>query len=212
MRFLLEMRQAGVTDAPVLGAMELSPRTHFAPEHMRGLALHDRPLPLACGQAMTPPSVVGRMVMALNPAPASRVLEVGAGSGYQTAVLSLVAAKVTSVERHRTLVSTARQNLGVQRRDNAHVYLGDGLDGWAGEAPYDRIIINAAVEAVPDALRAQLSPGGVIVAPVVTERGVRLQHHRTAADGSPVVTDLGPIEFAPASRGVADDDRDCSPG
>jgi protein-L-isoaspartate(D-aspartate) O-methyltransferase len=199
MRFVLEMRQAGVTDARALMALERTPRAHFAPRHLRGLALDDVALPLAQGQSMTKPSLVGHVIAALAPASEDVVLEIGAGSGFQTAALSALARKVVSLDRWRDLASAARQRIGEARLMRTYVHTADGFDGWAEDAPYDRIVINAAVTEFPPALLAQLKPGGAIVAPIgasETQRLVRLQNGERH--------DFGPVKFAPLERGVED--------
>lgn len=200
MRFVLEMRQAGVTDARILSALERTPRTHYAPDHLDGLALDDVGLPLAHGQAMTKPSVIGRIVTALDPQPGEVVLEIGAGSGFQTAVIAALAHKVVSIERWRDLAADARARLGTARLMRAYVHAADGFDGWADEAPYDRIIINAALADFPPALVEQLKPGGVLLAPLGDAHEQRLIRLRNGER-----EDLGPVKFAPLQRGVEED-------
>jgi protein-L-isoaspartate(D-aspartate) O-methyltransferase len=196
MRFVLEMRQAGVTDARVLSALERTPRTHYAPSHLQGLAMDDVGLPLAHAQTMTKPSVVARVVAALDPQAGESVLEVGAGSGFQAAVLSALAYKVVTLERWRDLAADARGRFGTARLMRTFAHVADGLEGWADEAPYDRIVINAAIEDFPAALLEQLKPGGVIVAPV----GDRLIRLRNGAR-----EDFGPMKFSPVEHGVPDE-------
>jgi protein-L-isoaspartate(D-aspartate) O-methyltransferase len=196
MRFVLEMRQAGITDARVLSALERTPRTHYAPAHLEGLALDDVGLPLEHGQTMTKPSVVARMVAALNPQPGDDVLDVGAGSGFQAAVLSALASKVVTLERWRALAADARARFGVARLMRTFAHVADGFEGWADGAPYDRIVVNAALEDFPLTLLDQLTGGGVMVAPI-GDRLVRYQNGRRE--------DLGPIKFAPIERGVPDE-------
>jgi protein-L-isoaspartate(D-aspartate) O-methyltransferase len=197
MRFVLEMRQAGVTDARVLSAMERTLRPVFAPEHMEALAMEDNSLPLPHGQAMTRPSTIGRVLMALGVQPNDSVLEIGAGSGYQAAVLGQLAHKVTSLERWRDMAAEARARVGASRLMRVHVHGGDGHDGWPAEAPYDRIVLNAAVAEIPAPLLDQLKPDGVVVAPLVRENGQRLIRYRNGQ-----LEDLGPAQFPPLERGV----------
>jgi protein-L-isoaspartate(D-aspartate) O-methyltransferase len=197
MRFVLEMRQAGVTDARVLSALERTPRTGFAPTHLEALAMEDNPLPLTHGQAMTKPSIIGRVLMALAPQANDSVLEIGAGSGYQTAVLAQLAHKVTSLERWRDLAAEARARIGAARLMRAHVHGGDGHDGWPAEAPYDRIVVNAAILEIPPSLRDQLKPDGVLVAPLVRENGQHLMRYRNGQ-----LEDLGPAQYSMLDRGV----------
>lgn len=196
MRFVLEMRQAGITDARVLSALERTPRTDYAPPHLIGLALDDVVLPLAHAQAMTKPSVVARMVAALDPQAGDVVLEIGTGSGFQTAVLSTLAHKVVSLERWRDLTADARGRFGTARLMRTFAHVADGLEGWADEAPYDRIIVNAAMEDFPLPLLDQLKAGGTIVAPI----GERLMRYRNGQRD-----DLGPIKFASIESGVPEE-------
>lgn len=199
MRFVLEMRQAGVTAPRALAALERTPRTHYAPGHLEGLALDDVGLPLAHGQTMTKPSVVGRVIAALEPQPDDVVLEIGAGSGFQAAALSDIAHKVITLERWRDIAADARGRFGMARLDRTYAHVADGFDGWPEDAPYDRIVINGAVEDFPPALLEQLKPGGVIVAPIGDASGQRLIR---MCNNERV--DLGPVKFAPLERGVED--------
>lgn len=196
MRFVLEMRQAGVTDARILSALERTPRPHYAPAHLEGLALDDVGLPLAHAQTMTKPSIVARMVAALDPQPEDVVLDVGTGSGFQAAVLSALARKVVTLERWRDLATDARARFGTARLMRTFAHVADGLEGWAEDAPYDRIIVNAAMEDIPLALLDQLKAGGVLVAPL-GERLIRYRNGRR--------DDLGPAKFAAIEEGVPEE-------
>jgi protein-L-isoaspartate(D-aspartate) O-methyltransferase len=196
MRFVLEMRQAGVTDARVLSALERTPRTHYAPAHMEGLALDDVGLPLSHAQTMTKPSLIGRVMMALAPAPNDVVLEIGTGSGFQAAVLSDLAHKVVTLERHRDLAAEARGRFGTARLMRTYAHVADGLEGWADDAPYDRIVVNGEIDDAPAVLIQQLKPGGVLVAPI-GERMIRI------CNG--VREDLGPLKLAPLEHGLPDE-------
>lgn len=196
MRFILELRQAGVTDARTLGALERVSRAHFAPPHLDGLAFEDTALPLPHAQSMTKPSVVGRMMMALGAQADDVVLEIGAGSGFQAAAISELARKVVTLDRWRDLVADARGRFGTARLMRVFAHVADGAEGWADDAPYDRIIINASVEAPPLALLQQLKPGGVLVAPI-GERLVRIRNG--------VSEDLGPVKFQPLESGLGEE-------
>ncbi|MBS0385180.1 MAG: protein-L-isoaspartate(D-aspartate) O-methyltransferase [Proteobacteria bacterium] len=199
MRFVLGMRQSGVTDARALSALERTPRMAFAPDHLEGLAMDDIPLPLPHGQTMTKPSLIGRIVTALAPQAEDGVLEVGAGSGYQSAVIAALARKVVTVERWRDLAAEARTRMGRARLLHVLVHAGDGFEGWTDDAPYDRIVINAAVEDLPLPLLDQLKPGGVLIAPVGQSDGQRLVRYRNGER-----EDLGAVRFSPLERNLGD--------
>ncbi|MFZ2030055.1 MAG: protein-L-isoaspartate(D-aspartate) O-methyltransferase [Vitreimonas sp.] len=200
MRFVLEMRQAGVTDARALSALEKTPRTYFAPDHLEGLAMDDIPLPLAHAQTMTKPSIIGRVLTALTPQSDDNVLEVGSGSGFQAAAIASLARKVVTVERWRDLAAEARGRMGRARLFHVFVHAGDGFEGWTDDAPYDRIIVNAAVEDIPLPLLDQLKAGGVLIAPVGDAQAQRLIRYRNGER-----EDLGPIKFQPLERGPGED-------
>ncbi len=166
MKFVLELRRRGIMDAAVLRAMEEVPRDRFVmPAHARA-AYQDRAMPIACGQTISQPFVVAYMTEQLAVGPRHHVLEIGTGSGYQAAILSRLAAKVTTIERYRTLADTARVRLKALGYDNADVIHGDGTAGEPARAPFDRIIVTAAAETAPSALADQLAVGGIMVLPL----------------------------------------------
>ncbi|HYD88388.1 MAG TPA: protein-L-isoaspartate(D-aspartate) O-methyltransferase [Vitreimonas sp.] len=200
MRFVLELRQAGVTDARALSAMERTPRTHYAPEHLDGLAYDDISLPLAHGQTMTKPSLVGRVLAALAPQPGDAVLEIGTGSGFQSACIANLANKVVTLERWRDLTADARGKFGTARLMRIFAHTADGFEGWGDEAPYDRIVVNGALGDIPQALLDQLKPGGVLLAPIGDAERQRLIRYRNGAR-----EDLGPVKFAPLERGLPEE-------
>lgn len=199
MRFVLEMRQAGVIDARALAALERTPRDHYAPVHLAQLAYDDNNLPLPNGQSMTKPSLVGRMIAALDVEPANSVLEIGTGSGYQAAALSTLATRIITLDRWRDLVTDARGRFGLARIMHVSVHLGDGAIGWAQDAPFDRIVVNCAVDEIPPALIGQLAAGGALVAPVGPASGQRLIRLRNNKR-----EDLGPVKLAPLEAGAED--------
>lgn len=199
MAFVLKMRQAGVTDSRALSALEKTPRTYFAPDHLEGLAMDDIPLPLAHAQTMTKPSIIGRMLTALAPQADDNVLEIGTGSGYQSAAIAALSRKVVTVERWRDLSAEARVRLGRARLLHVVAHAGDGFEGWTDDAPYDRIVINAAVEDIPLPLLDQLKAGGVLMAPVMENGDQRLIRYRNGDR-----EDLGPIKFQPLERGLGE--------
>ncbi len=166
MKFVLDLRRRGIMDAAVLRAMEEVPRDRFVmPAHVH-LAYLDRALPIACGQVISQPFLVAYMTEQLEVRREHHVLEVGTGSGYQAAILSRLAARVTSIERYRTLADAARIRLKALNYDNVEIIVGDGMAGVADRAPFDRIIVTAAAVTVPQALMEQLAVGGVMVLPL----------------------------------------------
>lgn len=174
--FVLALRERGVRDTATLRAMERVPRERFAPARFRDHARRDVALPLPCGATMTAPTIVAAMLTALAVAPGARILEIGTGSGYVTALLvSLGGAGVRSLERYATLADHARVALGAEAVANATIEIADGLSGdAAGEGVYDRILVNGACRAMPVHLAAALGPGGRLVGALSTEAGPRL--------------------------------------
>jgi protein-L-isoaspartate(D-aspartate) O-methyltransferase len=156
----------GVRDARVLDAMREVPRHLFVPEPLRHDAYTDRPLPIGAGQTISQPYMVALMTEALAVRGMDRVLEIGTGSGYQTAVLARLASRVITIERHAPLAERARQVLDLLGVTNVEVLVGDGTEGAPLEAPFDRILVTAGAPAIPDAIRMQLADRGRLVIPV----------------------------------------------
>jgi protein-L-isoaspartate(D-aspartate) O-methyltransferase len=173
MEFMLTLRRRGISDKAVLRAMDEVPREHFVETRFADNAYADQAMPIACGQTISQPYVVAYMTEQLQVRPNHRVLEVGTGSGYQAAVLSRLAREVVTLERYRTLANSARARLKTLGYDNVEVLLGDGLSGEPMRAPYDRIIVTAAAEAIPPALTAQLADGGIMVLPLGPHGGAQ---------------------------------------
>jgi protein-L-isoaspartate(D-aspartate) O-methyltransferase len=157
---------AGVTEARLVEAVRQVPRSEFVPPALADQAGLDAPLPIPHGQVTTQPSLVARMVDALALTGAERVLEVGTGYGWQTALLSRLAHAVWSIERWPDLAETAWQHLARRGVENATVVVGDGSEGLPEHAPYDAILVSAAFPEVPDPLVAQLAVGGRLVQPI----------------------------------------------
>ncbi len=166
MQFMLTLRRRGIGDAAVLRAMDEVPREYFVEGQFLDAAYADRALPIACGQTISQPYVVAYMTEQLGVQSHHRVLEIGTGSGYQAAVLSRLAREVVTIERFRTLADAARTRLQTLGYRNVEVRLGDGLAGAADRAPFDRILVTAAAEAVPEALVEQLARDGMMVLPL----------------------------------------------
>lgn len=171
MEFLLTLRRRGIGDANVLRAMDEVPRARFVEPHMLGEAYADQALPISCGQTISQPFVVAYMSEQLRVRPRDRVLEVGTGSGYQAAVLSRLAGEVVSIERYRTLAEQARARLAALGYGNVEVIVGDGLTAAAEKGPFDRIMVTAAAETIPQPLVDQLANDGVMVLPVGPLKG-----------------------------------------
>jgi protein-L-isoaspartate(D-aspartate) O-methyltransferase len=160
------LRAEGIRDERVLAAIARVPREHFVDGPFVDLAYENTALPIACGQTISQPFVVAYMTEVLELNEQARVLEIGTGSGYQTAVLSLLCRRVYTVERHRSLLQVAERRFRDLALHNIATRFGDGLEGWQEQAPFDRILLTAAVEQVPEFLLDQLKPGGILVAPV----------------------------------------------
>ena len=162
-----QLKARGILNPPVLEAMASVPREDFLPEDRRSWAYRDRAVPLGLGQTVSQPYIVAAMTEALRLGPEDRVLEVGTGSGYQTAVLSSIASVVFSVERLGDLQSEAEERLSALGISNVRFRVGDGSLGWPDEAPFDAVIVTAGAPSVPPALKQQMTEeGGRLVIPV----------------------------------------------
>ena len=160
------LRDAGVRDERVLDAFQAVRRADFVPRDQRGRAYEDVPVPIPRGQVTTQPSLIARMLAALALRGEERVLEVGAGYGFQTALLAKLARTVSAVERFADLADAARANLGRAGIDDAHIVVGDGTNGLPERAPFDAIVVAAAFTRVPAPLAEQLALGGRLVQPL----------------------------------------------
>jgi protein-L-isoaspartate(D-aspartate) O-methyltransferase len=201
--FILRLRRRGITDKRVLSAIESVPRSLFIP-HIAGRDFYaQRALPIECGQTISSPDIVGTMTSALDVGPDDRVLEIGTGSGYQTAVLSRLARRVYTIDRFRTLVDAALSRFRTLRLTNVVTMVGDGMLGWPEEAPFDRIIVTAAGETIPEPLREQLKVGGILVAPVGPQDGIQKLVRQVRTETGWEETDLGDVRFVPLIPGKA---------
>jgi protein-L-isoaspartate(D-aspartate) O-methyltransferase len=169
-----QLRRRGIADARVLAAMERVPRHDFVASGSRWAAYDDAPQPIGLGQTISQPYMVARMTELLELGDDSRVLEVGTGSGYQAAVLGVLAHEVWTIERHAALAAEAQRTLAALAYDNVHVVVGDGTLGLPAHAPYDAIVVTAAAPHIPPALRDQLALGGRLVIPVGDRETQRL--------------------------------------
>jgi len=200
---ILRLRALGVSDRRVLNAMETVPREKFVPPEFADHAYDDRALPISCGQTISAPSVVALMTAQLDVRDRHKVLEIGTGSGYQTAILAKLARRVTTIDRYHSLVREAEarwQALGLR---NISAMTGDGMAGWSRQAPFDRILVTAAAEKAPSNLVAQLVDGGILIAPLGPADDVQ-RLTLFEKDGEQVETrDLGAVRFVPLVAGVA---------
>ena len=209
-----QVARRGVTDPRVLEAMRQVPREVFVGAGMEEFAYEDTPLPIAAGQTISQPYIVALMIEAAQIKPGDRVLDVGTGSGYAAAVLSRLAGKVFSVERHRDLADGARRALERLKYANVEVRHGDGTLGWADAAPFDAILVAAGGPEVPEALRRQLKIGGRLVIPI-GEVGAIQELVKVVRDGEDRFheEDLGPVTFVPliGAAGWAEPAVDAAP-
>jgi protein-L-isoaspartate(D-aspartate) O-methyltransferase len=215
---LMVLRKQGITDARVLGALERTPREIFVEEPFAHAAYDNTALPMACGQTISQPYIVALATEALELGPQMRVLEIGTGSGYQAAVLSKLCRRVYSVERHRPLQLVAEQRFRLLRIDNIATRHGDGFKGWPEQAPFDRILLTAAVPEVPQALLGQLKPGGILVAPVGAAAGPEPESNYQLLTKM-IRTETGwkkealvPVVFVPMVPGLPQESRDAHDG
>lgn len=202
MRFLFSLRSRGVTDARVLTAMEKVDRGLFVRGTFADRAYEDMPLPIACGQTISQPSVVALMTQALAVNPRDTVLEVGTGSGYQAAILAQLARRVYTVDRYRRLVREASALFLQLDLANITAIAADGSFGLPDQAPFDRIIVTAAAEDPPGPLLAQLKPGGIMVVPVGQSDTVQSLIKVTRTERGFDYEELRPVRFVPLVEGL----------
>jgi protein-L-isoaspartate(D-aspartate) O-methyltransferase len=191
-----QLRARGISDARVLDAILRVPRDQFVPERYRHQAYEDHPLPIGDDQTISQPYVVALMLESLQLTPADKVLEVGTGSGYVTALLAELAAQVFSIERHPALADSAREVLAALGETNVKVFTGDGTLGLPAVAPFDAILVSAAAPDLPSALLAQLGEGGRMIVPVGSSDAQQLQFVRMIK-GRPVISLREAVRFVP---------------
>lgn len=202
-RLVLSLRSKGVTDPQVLAAIEKTPRDLFTPELFKERSFEDSALPIACGQTISQPFIVGLMTQALTLEPRARVLEIGTGSGYQTTVLAKLSRLVYTVERYRTLLREAEARFKALGLLNVITKFGDGGEGWPEQAPFDRILVTAAAPDEPTRLLEQLKPNGVLVAPVGKGPVQKLCRYAGDGVGGFKTEILCEVRFVPLLEGVA---------
>jgi protein-L-isoaspartate(D-aspartate) O-methyltransferase len=203
MEFQLSLRRRGISSREVLRAMDVVPREQFVLPDYVETAYADQAMPISCGQTISQPYVVAYMTEQLGVHRDHRVLEIGTGSGYQAAVLSQLAGEVYTVERYRTLADRARATLAKLNYTNVTVVAGDGLSGLPAHAPYDRIIVTAAAEAIPQTLVDELTEGGIMVLPLGEHNGpqriVKLTRRREGVASQELIW----VRFVPLLPGQA---------
>jgi protein-L-isoaspartate(D-aspartate) O-methyltransferase len=202
LRLLMELRRAGIGDVRVLGAIEKTPRERFVPASFEDQAYENVALPIGNGQTVSQPYVVALMTEKLELGERQNVLEIGTGSGYQTAVLASLCRRVFSIERHRELLKDAECRFEELRLRNIVCRFGDGTKGWPEQAPYDRVIVTAAAPEVPATLVDGLAPGGILVAPVGEDHRDQQLVRIRRNDDRFATEDLGLVRFVPLVAGL----------
>jgi protein-L-isoaspartate(D-aspartate) O-methyltransferase len=202
-KLIEELRRSGIRDERVLSAIEIVSRPRFVPATFADHAWDNVALPIGLGQTISQPLVVAAMTEALQLTGRETVLEIGTGSGYQTAILARLCRRVFTIERHRELVREAEQRFKALRIGNIVHRFGDGTKGWPEAAPFDRILVTAAAETLPAAVVEQLAPDGILVAPLGSERRDQiLVRVRRQADGTTASEELGGVRFVPLVAGL----------
>lgn len=195
-QLIASLRHVGIHDERVLDALAATPREHFVDTSLQPVAYEDRALGIGLGQTISQPLMVAVMTQALQLQGTERVLEIGTGSGYQSAILARLAAHVYTVERYQQLAYLAACRLQKLGLANVSMYVGDGSLGWPDEAPYDRILVTAASPVIPDRLVLQLVRGGILVVPVGMREHQDLLLIRRTLD-QPEIQNLGGCLFVP---------------
>jgi protein-L-isoaspartate(D-aspartate) O-methyltransferase len=203
MMFQLSLRRRGISDQAVLRTMEEVPREAFVEKGDLAYAYRDSALGIECGQTISQPFVVAYMTEQLGVQRSHRVLEMGTGSGYQAAILSKLCREVVSIERYRTLADSARKRLARLGYDNVEVILGDGYDIPENLGSFDRIIVTAAMENIPEKLLERLEPGGVLIAPVGPHHGIQTLVRVVKTEAGFDRKELVDVRFVPALPGIA---------
>lgn len=212
-RLIMDLRRKGVTDMDVLAAMETVPRDEFVPSEVLDQAWEDTALPIGRGQTISQPLVVATMTAGLELSSQDRVLEIGTGCGYQTAILAKMCRRVYSIERHKPLADDAQKRLDHLKVRNVTAITGDGMKGWPTinghkPEPFDKIIVTAAALAKPpQALLDQLKVGGIMIVPVGGQGEQVLKRFKKESEDAYAVRDLMPVRFVPLLPDVAKDDE-----
>jgi protein-L-isoaspartate(D-aspartate) O-methyltransferase len=203
-----QIEARGIATPAVLAAMRSVPRHEFVPVGARARAYEDRPLPIGDGQTISQPYIVALMTELAAPAPGSKVLEVGTGSGYQAAVLAACGAEVWSIEIVEALAARAGRDLARLGFDGVHVRSGDGYRGWPEAAPFDAILVTAAAPRVPEALLAQLRLGGRLVIPVGETGALQSLEVHERGEESVSVRRVTPVRFVPMTGEIRHEEKE----
>lgn len=201
-RFLLELRQKGLTEPALLNAFERVPRAAFLPELRPALLYQPVFLPIPCGEEAEDPFTLARLLVLARIAPGQRVLEIGTGSGFGAALMAAAGAEVISFERYRTLAEAARQRFAAMSLPEVRVHQADGLQKRGGMGGFDRLILGAALQIVPQHLFEGLVPGGIAIGGRLRAGQTRLTLWRIDASGFPVESDHGPCRMSPMRAGL----------
>jgi protein-L-isoaspartate(D-aspartate) O-methyltransferase len=204
MQFLYAIRSRGITDSRVLNAMEKIDRRKFLKGVFEEKAYQDIPLPIACGQTISQPSIVAQMTQSLNVTPRCKVLEIGTGSGYQAAILSRLARRVYTLERHLELMIQAQNVFDNLNLSNITAMRSDGSRGLPAQAPFDRILLTAAAEDPPAPLLEQLKVNGIMVLPVGQSDSVQTMIKITKTEKGLSYHEMGEVRFVPLIEGIAE--------
>lgn len=208
-RLIMKLRNAGIMDTAVLAAMEKVPRDQFVPDAVKDKAWDDIALPIGRGQTISQPLVVASMTSALELNDRDKILEIGTGCGYQTAILSKLARRVYTIERHKPLLEDAEKRFEALKLRNITAIAGDGMKGWPrindiDQAPFDKIIVTAAAKKKPPAaLLDQLKVGGIMVIPVGDEIQQVLKRYKKESDDTFAIKELMGVRFVPLLPDVA---------
>jgi protein-L-isoaspartate(D-aspartate) O-methyltransferase len=200
---VMALRAQRIRDTRVLAAIETVPRELFVPDAFKDMAYADQALPIECGQTLSQPFIVAFMTDRLMVGDRMKVLEVGTGSGYQTAILAQLCRRVYTMERYRTLMKAAEERFAQLRLANVTTVLGDGSKGWPAQAPFDRIIVTAAAKKLPRKLLEQLAVGGIMVIPVEVSPGKQELLRITRTEEGFERESLLPVRFVPLVEGIA---------
>lgn len=193
-----QLSERGIKDTAVLQAMNTIPREVFVEAAYKEMAYQDGPLPIPVSQTISQPYIVALMISLLEPKPEHHLLEIGTGSGYAAAVMSLLVSTVYTIERHQILIDYARNCLNTIQRENIFIHHGDGTQGWPEHAPYDGIIVAAGGPAIPCALRQQLKIGGHLIMPVgKMQRRQDLIRLTRVSEEQYRKKNFGPVAFVP---------------